>query len=643
MITGISSSFVKAELPPVNITSVKSAASGAKQISWEGPSGSLYTIEWSTDLVTWKLATTGIPVLDGQGSWGDVGSMSRFHPTSEINRFYRLIEQGSVTPGDPSGGDGISTFGGNLAVLETFENTQFTVTANLPSGEVPSTVEVYVDGVMRGYAEEESGGSYVYQCPSYELANGTLSAYAVINSLRSSTPEGDEPTNTGNILRTPSESFNKQGLNPVSSFQITECQIDPNDPDVPDTTFISASIDLGQVAWWSLDIKDKGGNVVRQEYKDIPSDSETLEYSWDGTDSNGTMVAEGLYSILIVVGYTGENPGDEGGIIEVEPCAVRVGQKHFRALIISESMKGNWSAAQQENYSPEWAAFAKTSGNGWNPGTQQHGNQSVVSAWGKWGFLTSLSACNEIFLKDLGRRSSDWKVKAWDSGNIYHQAQGEGLNIPQDFETGNPFNNYDLGIQMGHGVSTGWTFYYKQGSTFPSVLPPQHYFPIIKDQATKETFWLKSGEMAEKYGQTGKLKWMFLVTCNPLCVGSHSGGSTHPAPYGIYDHMKTADSLPMGEKLHVMCGYTTKILIGTDLAKALMDGLQQRPNQIQTVVQAWGHAWDQSANKTAKNARSVYWPECKQDTIDGVSTVDITDPAPGQPQTSLQHTDTKYP
>ena len=100
----------------------------------------------------------------------------------------------------------------------------------------------------------------------------------------------------------------------------------------------------------------------------------------------------------------------------------------------------------------------------------------------------------------------------------------------------------------------------------------------------------------------------------------------------------------MGENLHVMCGYTTKIWIETALDQALMDGLLQKPNGVSTVVQAWGHAWEESENKDlGKNARSVYWPECENDTIGGVPNENITNPASGQNQSFLKHTDTKYP
>ena len=60
----------------------------------------------------------------------------------------------------------------------------------------------------------------------------------------------------------------------------------------------------------------------------------------------------------------------------------------------------------------------------------------------------------------------------------------------------------------------------------------------------------KSGEMAEKFGVGGKLKWMFALTCNYLRVGAHNG---FPA-IDVYAGMVANTRLPIDDQLHMLCG-----------------------------------------------------------------------------------------
>lgn len=54
-----------------------------------------------------------------------------------------------------------------------------------------------------------------------------------------------------------------------------------------------------------------------------------------------------------------------------------------------------------------------------------------------------------------------------------------------------------------------------------------------------ETVWIKSGQMAEKFGASGNLKWMYVVTCNYLREGSHNKDELgNNGPHNIYSAMK---------------------------------------------------------------------------------------------------------
>ena len=89
------------------------------------------------------------------------------------------------------------------------------------------------------------------------------------------------------------------------------------------------------------------------------------------------------------------------------------------------------------------------------------------------------------------------------------------------------------------------------------------------------------------------------------------------------------------------------------MGKLLSDGLQVGENGpgTNTVILAWRKVWRDSSNSKAvdafgqpkeiRTARAVFWPECENDTIYGVTDENVTDPTGAYVQSRLRERDFK--
>ena len=619
----------------LRILCLERLSNGQTLLAWEGPGDRTYSVEYSEDLVHWTASDWTLPVVAGLGYWGQSSAMSA--------RFFRVNT--GVTPTTPSaedGGDGTSTFGGLLTVGTENGLMIANVTVNIPASAPTPVVELYIDGERYGYCTPSQGGNYASSISGEDITAGTHVAHAVITSCCETTPGPDDPwIDVPGILRTPGTTFQNylQEDGYITGFRATEPEIDPDDPDLPDaTTFLaevpyleSAGADPGPS--YSLEIQDENGVTVREFSGSFPGPGPNqLAVEWDGNGEGGVTLPPGRYSAsLLVTGL--------GALWSVNASpSVQVKEPPNTVLALGERLgaASDWGEEQLASYYPAWWMYYDTSA----------GPRHTENGWGPWralGHGTMGTIKNLIGTKKAPW--SKWRVKFWVSGESQSNARpwaGTATTPAGDFETGNPFNDYDIGCIFGHGVA----------STSGITRPPQHYFPFVKNPSTGETVWLESGRMARKFGATGKLKWMFVFTCNYFRVGDHNDGSID-----IYAQMKQAGNLPFGDNLHVLCSYTTSIDIDGAMGKALAEGLHQvapEPNneRPKTVVQSWNYAWQKSSNSKAvdgkgqpkqiRNARSVYWPECKFDTIQGVRENSVTTPQTHQAQTDLEETDSYF-
>ena len=625
---------------------------------WQGSADKLYSVEWSDDLAAWYCDDAFLPTVGGIGTWGQT--------SASLKRFYRVVENNGITTtaSDPAGGDGITTFGGTL----TLDTDLFiaTVVTHLPGGMEPSVVELYIDGERYGYCYNytqasassmtngaETGnaarglaGSYTYQCAidRNSITSGIHTAYAKIDANYATTPGPDNPQiASAGTLRSPETTFeNKITITSprVSGFRATQDEINTGDLESPThtTVFIEYPLlgELHHPANYFFRLQDENGNRVREWTGEVSGPGPgQLSVDWDGTDQNGVALPAGSYSMDfdLVAG---------GDLFPGRSIMIRNGEMPLKILALAESQNAygmaGWGISQVDHFRPEWWSQLSSSGGPANTG----------HSWGPWEQLNNgPKAVIGGLQKGVGKAHNAHMV-FWEPYNKNNNAQpwtNAHTTPAAAFQTGNPFNNYDLGVLIGHGVaSSGGSYTRADGST--AVKPPQHYFPFIKDPATGETVWIESGNMAEKFGASGRLKWMFLVTCNYLRVGAHNNGT-----HDIYSSMKAVGTLPMGNGLHVLCGYTTSIDIDGKLGVALSRGLLQEEDLVDTVAQAWNFAWQYSMNskdkeaqghsKQIRNARSIYWPECESDTITGVAREHITTPTGPFDQSRLKETDSR--
>jgi hypothetical protein len=603
------------------ITSFERLSTGQCMIAWEGEPDRLFDVEFSDDLVNWHPGTTDMPCMAGVGTWSCM--------TSSTARFFRVMQQEeTIIPSDPSGGNGLTTFGGLLSVEADINDNPsfFLVAPRLGGGVQPYAIELYIDGERWDQDFWQSGESQKTSIPVVNLSVGTHTAYAVMDLRTGTTPSDDEPVPVSlGRFRTPDRNFtlNMTYDSYPIAMRATETSIDPDEPDGPQSTVITA--DFGGEVLYHLSLSGSQGA------REWTGSADSLAIPWDGTDEQGNPVPGGRYGFSLTVNGGGSDL-DVGSVV-----AVAAGQRSWKMLCMMEPMAKAANTPWNFNlFRPEWTGQLASSGN----------STDASAAWGPWAPLGSLANVITELKQPQGSlgKTGKWKIKQWASSGGSMKFNDKIIPDPvASFASGgNPFNTYEMGLFLGHGVaSTGGSYNTAQGV---KVLAPQHYMPIITDPATGAATWVKSASQI-KYGAAGSaLNWMFLMTCNSL---------RDHAPHGVYSIMKNAGTLPIGPDLHVLCGYETSIDIAAGMGKLLSDGLQIEENgpDSNTVVLAWGNVWRKSLNngtkdakgneKQSRTARAVFWPECENDTIYGVPDENVTDPTGPYVQSRLRERDFK--
>jgi hypothetical protein len=614
-------------------------SSGDYLLVWEGEDDKLYDVEWSDDLVTWHTGASQVPVVGGVGNWGQF--------TLARKRFYRITESnfGPTIPSDPEGGDGLGTFGAVITPVIFGDGgpTRINVATNLPAGVSATAVDLLVDGVYHSPCEP-TGVANVFTglIHRWNLIEGPHTVDAIVRVDAETPAELSQPPR--GVLRSPALAFSMSQWNDDAiGFRVTEEQIAIGDPDFPAETEIAVDIPHDPQGGGYVRIKDETGNIVREWAWGVETYPLVFRETWNGTDQYGTQVLGGIYTVEANAG---------GGGFNVGTIQVAAGARTWEALCLMESLASVPKIPANENptveweswvsaYRPPWAANFLTSGNGWGVDGEPN-NDSIFAAWGPWKGLGSLS----MIVEEIKGRAKDgkgrkvfglgstgkWKIHQWQSGDKKNNST---IQDPVGaFVSGqNPFNSYEIGVFLGHGVASAGTP--KAGTAGVPPRQPQHYYPLVINANTGATKWVASAEIP-KYGDGGKLKWMFLMTCCPFL--DHSS-------FAIYNACKANNTLPFGPGLHVLCGYSSKIDLRSGMGGLLSEALWHRRNDLGlfrdgTVVNAWGHVWDQSNNKKLnKVARAVYWPECKNDTIYGVEHESVTEPQAHASQADLEKTD----
>ncbi len=595
-------------------------------LAWNGDADKLFDVEWSDDLNTWHVGAISLPTVNGIGTWGQT--------TLSEKRFVRIVRTNTPsTPSAPDGGDGLTTFGGMISLSPSANFG--TVTVNLPGSVEPSSVQLFINGEFHTYCAELSGGSYAFSYDRTKIPAGPNTAYVLIDANFDTTPGPDNPALLSpGFLRTSEVSLNNQ-FEGITGFRATETEI--NDGLLGSPTATIFLLDYPSISQPTSNPEDIEYELILQDFDDetvvrtwtgtIPAETPgSIQIPWNGTREDGSSLPPGTYFASFYGPY-GDLFRQQGSI------HVRQGAMPFKALALYEKLEaqGNWGQEELDAYRPPWAD-----------------NVNSTSGWGPWGALGGGPAaiCGAMQRGLNKTPGSKWKFTFWGPNNKFSDAQpwaGAGTYPGSDFVNGNPFNDYDIGFLIGHGVASEGGVY-TDDQNQQVTMPRQHYFPMVVNPSTGQTTWLKSGQMAEKFGEEGKLKWMFVMTCNYLRVAEHNLFGGHD----LYDPMKQANTLPFGDGLRVLCSYTTYIHLEGSLGIGLAEGLLQQRQGLTTVLQAWNHAWTVSKENSktdndgwGNNARSVYWAECENDTILGVQSVSVPPLQAHASQNDLEHADSR--
>lgn len=485
---------------------------------------------------------------------------------------------------------------GNTSIVATINN----VTANQVLAEEVVVVAggsgaltgatLFVDGQEIGY----DGGVGPYSLPldTREFLNGTRKMTVAvqddggIGTTGSDDTPPDAPTRYG--VKELSVIFN----NILSNAKLKYHNFKP---------------DLGQIqtiygTWstarsWKVDITADGDPT--QVFKSFTGNGTTINANWDGNDGNGQPVL----GQMINYAYW--------------DLTLPVGNQVRKIIRAPTGIVGTFVIEYQGHHPRN-----PPPGYSLPPGV----TFPTAASIGPYGPLKKVSK----IAKDAAKyfNSQGYYGPLYGDDHVY---VSDFIGIP--FGGNGVFEDGDIGLYIGHGIYSR--------NVIPGLGTHQAYTPIY-NRAANTMEW--ADQLRMLFGAGGNLKWMAMYTCNFFRDGTYKSN-------GDYLSQKFSVSgvgLGMSPQLHILQGYATEVLIHPAFSVTWVAGLcgKSADPTSHTIIGAWNRVCRKTQisppmrpdNGASDNvARSVYWPECHGDILQGYGP--STSPNPNNLQIDLVEED----
>jgi hypothetical protein len=285
-----------------NFNAVSANAEGAIHLSWNSASNEVYAIYEADALNTnvdgttaWNLLYSDYPSQGTNTFWLDTGNYNLMpqivSPKHSPMRFYRIVDTGPDTTSDePSVSVGSLTNGTNISGELTITVTAFTDQPTLTG------TKLYVDG--QEMQTPTSTTNYAVGVTNYEVDTYNINTCEWLNGshILFATAEcesgfsGTKTTGTIYTGHAVSSFVPVVFNNLVEAISFSQVFFDPSVGQIQEVTAkFAANSD------WALYITDIYTNTV----KTATGSGTSLQYNWDGTDTNGAALPAGIYYYYI--------------------------------------------------------------------------------------------------------------------------------------------------------------------------------------------------------------------------------------------------------------------------------------------------------------------------------------------------------
>jgi hypothetical protein len=278
----------------IQIIGVAPTIEQAIQLTWTSASNHTYEIDEADALATnadgstaWNMLYNDYPSQGTNTFWLDTGNYVQappiIHPRFSPMRFYRIIDSGLDTTSDEPTVSIVTPTNGFVAS----GNLTITVTASTDQAVVGTTL--YVDG--QEMPPSIDGSNYILNTCEWPNGPHTLFATATCESAFGGTPfvpiavghavSAFVPVTFNNLVTM--ISFSQPFFNPAAGQTQMVTAIFPSNVN------------------WTLNIVDASTNV----FQTASGSGGSMQYNWDGTDTNGVTVPPGTYYYLISAATNG--------------------------------------------------------------------------------------------------------------------------------------------------------------------------------------------------------------------------------------------------------------------------------------------------------------------------------------------------